>query len=85
MGKLEQKMGKYQQTSEELLAHLWDQIKFLVASSKSYDQGFEGEAKRLAVAIRVLMHDTTQSNALLTQLGKIKGNAYPLYCGYSYW
>ncbi|MBL7166518.1 MAG: hypothetical protein ISS55_08540 [Dehalococcoidales bacterium] len=65
-------MSRYHQTAEDLQAHLGDQIQFMVESAKSYDQGFEGEAKRLATAIRVLVHDTTQSNALLTQLGRIK-------------
>ena len=65
-------MAKYHQTSQELLAHLRDQIRFIVESAVSYDSGFEGEARRLAVAIRILVHDTTRSSALLAQLGKMK-------------
>jgi hypothetical protein len=64
-------MTKYVQTREELLAHLKDQIKFMITSATSFDNGFEGEAKRLAIATRILVHDTSQSEALLTQLKKM--------------
>lgn len=40
-------------------------------SADAYDRGFNGEAKRLAVCIRVLLHDTNQSVSLFEQL-KIK-------------
>jgi len=53
----------------ELLDHLDEQIEFLRASAKSFDCGAESEAKRLAVTIRVLLHDTTKSHSLLQQLG----------------
>lgn len=42
----------------------------MVASAASYDQGFEGEARRLSVSIRILVHDTSRAKSLLTQLGK---------------
>jgi hypothetical protein len=64
-------MTKYSQTKAELIEHLKDQVNFMVASCISFDRGFEGEAKRLAVAIRILVHDTSSSSALLTQLGKM--------------
>jgi len=63
-------MAEYTQTRQELLGHLKDQITFMLQSASSYDNGFEGEAKRLAIAIRVLVHDTPQSTSLLTQLNK---------------
>ena len=63
-------MSKYIQTGEELLDHLKEQIEFMKASAASYDSGFEGEAKRLAIAIRILVHDTSQSISLLAQLDK---------------
>ncbi|MFC1908223.1 hypothetical protein ACFLWT_02340, partial [Chloroflexota bacterium] len=63
-------MTKYVQTGDELLGHLKDQIAFMKISANSYDNGFEDEAKRLAVAIRILVHDTPQSTSLLTQLDK---------------
>ncbi|MCK4476787.1 MAG: hypothetical protein KAU16_08685 [Methanophagales archaeon] len=61
---------KVLQTEEELKSHLKEQIQFLIRSSKSYDEGFEDEAKRLAVVIRVLVHDTSQSTSLLKLLKK---------------
>ena len=63
-------MAKYTQTREELLGHLKAQIAFMQQSAGSYDNGFEDEAKRLAVVIRVLVHDTSQSTSLLTLLDK---------------
>ena len=63
-------MTKYVQTRDELLDHLKDQIAFMKQSASSYDNGFEDEAKRLAVVIRVLLHDTDKSTSLLTLLNK---------------
>lgn len=59
-----------QQSDVDLQAHYDEQIKFMEASSSSYDAGFKGESKRLAVVIRTLVHDTTNSKSLLSQLGK---------------
>lgn len=42
-------MGRIEITKEELLSHLKEQIRFLQRSAASYDNGFEDEAKRLAV------------------------------------
>jgi hypothetical protein len=63
-------MTKYIQTQEELLGHLKDQVAFMKQSAASYDNGFEDEAKRLAVIIRVLVHDTSNSRSLLTLLNR---------------
>lgn len=52
-----------------LLALLEENIGFLEASATSFDAGYEAEAKRLAVTMRVLLHDTTQSHSLLAMLG----------------
>jgi hypothetical protein len=57
-------------SSKELQEHLEEQIEFLECSASSYDNGFEGEIKRLAVSVRVLVHDTGKSTSLLTLLGK---------------
>ncbi|MDD5057020.1 MAG: hypothetical protein PHQ60_04035 [Sideroxydans sp.] len=62
-------MAKYKQTKEEFLQHLAENLGFLKASSSSFDAGFHGEAKRLALAIRVLVHDIEKSKALLSLLG----------------
>ena len=57
------------QKYDELLSHLKDQIHFLLKSAQSFDEGFVSEAKRMAVAIRILLHDTNKSSSLLSQLG----------------
>ena len=64
-------MSSYTLSEDELLAHLRDQIYFMIDSAISYDNGFEGEAKRLAATIRILVHDTGSCSALLTQLKKM--------------
>ena len=58
-------MPKYRQTDEDLTNQLFDQLEFLRLSSASFDSGFEGEAKRLATTIRVLVHDTGTWPSLL--------------------
>lgn len=57
-------------TSQELQEHLEEQIEFIKSSATSYDNGFTGESKRLAVTVRVLVHDTAKSTSLLSLLGK---------------
>ena len=58
------------QTEDELNSHLKEQIEFLRRSSQAYDEGSASEGKRLAVVIRVLLHDTRNSTSLLTLLRK---------------
>ncbi len=57
-------------SNEDLHKHLKEQIEFIECSASSYDSGFEGEIKRLAVAVRVLVHDTAKSTSLLTLINK---------------
>jgi hypothetical protein len=47
---------------------LTEQVAFLKASCQSFDNGFGGESKRIATTVRVLVHDTNQSQSLLKQL-----------------
>lgn len=63
-------MSKILQSQDDLIQHLKEQFSFLKASSKAYDDGHISEAKRLAVIIRVLLHDTSHSLSLLSQLNK---------------
>jgi hypothetical protein len=63
-------MGKLTQSQDELKDHLKSQLGFLERSAESFDKGYEDEAKRLAVVIRVLVHDTSRSTSLLTLLNK---------------
>lgn len=60
---------RHEQTTEELRQHLDDQLQLLQLSADSFDRGIEAEAKRIAVSLRVLLHDTDRSISLLTQLG----------------
>lgn len=59
---------KILQSKEELQSHLEEQIRFIESSANSFDSGFTGEAKRLAVSLRLLLHDTSNCKSLLTQL-----------------
>jgi len=54
----------------DLDEHLREQIYFLENSCDSFDKGFKGEAKRIAVILRILFHDTRVSHSLLGQLDK---------------
>jgi hypothetical protein len=59
---------KIRQTDNDLRNHLMDQIQFLLRSISLYDSGLINEAKRMAVIIRLLAHDTHKSVSLLSQL-----------------
>lgn len=67
-------MAEFQQTNTELQGHLQDHLGFLVSSAAAFDSGNLGEAKRLAVSLRVLFHDTGQSHSLLGQLSRLGGS-----------
>jgi hypothetical protein len=62
-------MAKVQVTPDELQDRLREQVAFLESSARAFDEGAESEAKRLAVSIRILVHDTSLSKSLLQQLG----------------
>ena len=61
---------KIPQTKSELETHFSEQLYFLETSAAAFDAGYEGEAKRLAVSLRVLLHNSAASKSLLDQLGK---------------
>ena len=48
--------------------HLCRQLEFISRSCDSFDRGFEDEAVRIAVSIRVMIHDTQSSTSLLKHL-----------------
>jgi hypothetical protein len=62
---------KIKLSQEELFSHFDEQLQFLIRSCDAYDEGFENEAKRIAVTIRILLHDTANSKSLLGLLGKL--------------
>lgn len=53
----------------ELRVRLREQIENLEASSARYDAGGMAEGNRLAVIVRVLVHDTPRTSSLLKQMG----------------
>jgi hypothetical protein len=53
----------------ELLEKLNQQIGFLERSNKAFDAGDLDEALRMALHVRVLVHQTNKSHALVNQLG----------------
>ncbi|MEH1056409.1 hypothetical protein V6U89_14480 [Micromonospora sp. CPCC 206171] len=52
----------------EIERALEEHLGFLFRSALSYDEGYEDEAKRLAVSLRAILHNTAQSHSLLAQL-----------------
>lgn len=54
---------------KQLRVRLREQITHLEVSAARYDAGWPEEANRLAVAVRVLVHDTSMSRSLLAQMG----------------
>jgi hypothetical protein len=53
----------------DLLEKLRSQVGFIKRSCTAFDDGHEDEGERLALAARILVHDTPQSHSLLGQLG----------------
>lgn len=49
--------------------HLADQLRLIERSCQALDAGDEAEAQRIAIAVRVLFHQTGRSTSLLTHLG----------------
>ncbi|MFI6779303.1 hypothetical protein [Nocardia sp. NPDC050412] len=49
------------------------QIRYLTTSARLFDEGDESEAVRLAVTLRVLLHDTPKSHSLLQLAGLKSG------------
>jgi|MTBAKMStandDraft_1061839.scaffolds.fasta_scaffold12521_1 hypothetical protein len=60
----------YIKSQDDYIYHLAEQMQFLKNSMLLFDSGHIYEAKRLALTIRVLVHDTTSSVSLLKHLGK---------------
>lgn len=54
---------------QDFRGQYFEQLGFLRSSAVAYDAGTEAEAKRLALGIRILVHDTRRSSSLLTHLG----------------
>ena len=52
----------------DLAKDLSEQLQFLASSASAFDRGELSESKRIALVIRVLVHDTAASHSLLAQL-----------------
>lgn len=63
-------MANISRTQNDFDLLLGEQLEFLKLSCVSFDNGFEGEIKRLAVSVRVLVHDTGASTSLLSLTNK---------------
>lgn len=59
---------KRKQSKEDLYKQLEEQVNFIKISAEIYDHGYSKEAKRIAQAIRILVHNTERSYSLLKQL-----------------
>ena len=60
----------------EIEAHLESHLRWLSSSARAYDEGFEDEARRLAVSIRAICHETERSHSLLKQLDLARSMAF---------
>jgi hypothetical protein len=65
-------MTKRPFSKAELQAKLNDQLSFIESSIAAFDSGNEAESLRMAIAVRVLFHQTANSQALLQQLGQLE-------------
>jgi len=65
------KKVKRKQSEGDLKEQLNEQIGFIKRSAELYDRGYPEEAKRIALNVRILVHDTTNSLSLLKQLNMI--------------
>lgn len=59
---------KYTHTERDLEVQYQDHLRFLEKSCREYDEGDFSEAKRMAVSLRVLLHNTKNSKSLFSQL-----------------
>lgn len=58
-----------QRLRADLITFFQEQTGYLQSSSRAFDAGNVSESKRLATALRILLHDTKTPHSLLKQLG----------------
>lgn len=58
----------YIRSDSELFSRLQEQVAFLRTSTFLFDSGLEYESQRIALALRVLLHDTKKQTSLLKNL-----------------
>ena len=71
-------MKRVQRSREALNTLLIEQLDFLKFSSDEFDNGRDAEANRLALSLRVLLHDTKRSHSVLGQLGMLDQQFYDI-------
>lgn len=60
--------NKIPRTKDELFSELQTQIRFLQNECEQYDSGYLEYSKRIALTLRILLHNTRCSNSLLHQI-----------------
>lgn len=60
----------YKIPDDELRLRLAEQVAFLVISADLFDKGLLCEARRISLALRILLHDTKNSQSLLSLCNK---------------
>jgi hypothetical protein len=68
------KRQRVKRPKNELKTELIEQLQLLQHSCQSFDRGFEGIGKHIALSLRVLLHNYGKSRALLNQLGLRSGS-----------
>jgi hypothetical protein len=63
-------MAKIKISRDRLIELRDEHLQFLDSSAAAFDAGHLGEAKRMAVSLRVLFHETAHSHSILAQLGE---------------
>jgi len=66
------KNERIERTHSDLILRFKEQYGFLLRSNEAYDRGYEDEAKRIALVLRILFHDSKKNKrciSVLTQLG----------------
>jgi len=62
------KQRRIERPKTELRQELIDHLNLLESSCAAFDNGVEAEGKRIALSIRILVHEHRQSKAILAQL-----------------
>ena len=61
-------MAKYKLNKDELIEHFNDQLLDIEEEIEKFDNGNEKKARQIALALRIICHDTQNSKSLLKQL-----------------
>lgn len=62
-------MAKYRRDQNEFMEHWHEQLNFIRSSIEQFDNGEETEARRIALGLRIMFHETSRSRSLIKQTG----------------